>query len=100
MEYRAHITIPGFPIDPEGDRALDLTRWIDEQTDMRPAMAVPVAEGQDATLTLATNAPDEAFATRRMVAAATRGLEALNLGHLYPTRIELEPVEQTALATA
>lgn len=97
MEYRAVIHIHDFPTSPQNELGFDLLEWLADHTDMGPVMTGPGPDDRTgATVTLATDAPDEAAAARDMLAAVTHGLEAVGLGHLYPARVELEPVADEA----
>lgn len=90
MEYRAHVTVDDFPESPENEAGVELLRWLDEHTDMGPAMSGP-DQRSPAVVVLATDAPNEAAAVRAMTDALAVALDGVGLEHCYPGHIEIEP---------
>lgn len=100
MEYRAYIEIPTFPGEPD-EAWMRLLAWLDENTDMGPALNGPAPEGASGvTVILSTDADDEAAAVRAMVDATTHALEAIDLGEHYPASIEIQHADDEQLVTA
>jgi hypothetical protein len=95
-EYRAWITIPGLPIEPD-DASIALHRVLDrDHGELGPILG---GDAGGVKVVLSTTAPDPATAAGDLHAAVVDSLRVAGLEHLYPSEIELELVdEQTPVA--
>jgi hypothetical protein len=90
MEYRVLIQIPGVTLadEPSWER---LIAWLESNHgDMGPVISWD--SHTTARITVATNAEDAAGAAELASCAVARALHASDLGALYPSAIEMEPV--------
>jgi hypothetical protein len=96
-EYRAWITIPGLPIEPD-DASMTLHRVLDrEHGDLGPILG---GDAQGVKVVVSTAAPDPVTAAGELHAAVIDSLRIAGLKHLYPSAIELELVDEHAPVAA
>jgi hypothetical protein len=96
-EYRAWITIPGLPIDPD-DASIELHRILDrDHGELGPILG---GDAEGVQVVLSVNASDPAAAAGELHAAVVDSLRSAGLEHLYPSAIELEVVDEHAPVAA
>ncbi|HEX7300962.1 MAG TPA: hypothetical protein VF257_18340 [Solirubrobacteraceae bacterium] len=96
-EYRAWITIPGLPIEPD-DASLALHRTLDrDHGELGPILG---GDARGVQVVLSTTASDPAAAAGELHAAVVDSLRIAGLEHLYPSAIELEVVDEHTSAVA
>jgi hypothetical protein len=90
-EYRAWITIPGLPIEPD-HASLALHRALDrDHGELGPILG---GDADGVQVVLSTNATDPAAAAGKLHAAVLHSLRVAGLEHLYPSAIELELADE------
>jgi hypothetical protein len=96
-EYRAWITIPGLPIEPD-DASIALHRVLDrDHSEFGPILG---GDADGVQVILSMNAPDPASAVGEFHAAVVDSLRATGLDHLHPSKIELELLDDQAPVAA
>lgn len=89
-EYRAWITIPGLPIEPD-EASFALASALDrDHGDLGPILG---GSSEAVQVVLSTEAADPATAAGELHAAVVDSLRVAGLAHLYPSAIELELVD-------